>query len=113
MPMAKNSSREDPASELSRYETLLDALAAAPAERPFVTMYQPDEEPSEETLTFGAFRARAEAYAALYAARGLVPGDTVVLIMPQGIPLMAAFAGAMWLGVVPTILAYPTFKIDP
>ena len=64
MPMIEASSSENRASELRRYATLLDALAAAPAEKPFVTMYQPDEEPSEMTLTFGAFRARAQAYAA-------------------------------------------------
>jgi acyl-CoA synthetase (AMP-forming)/AMP-acid ligase II len=40
-------------------------------------------------------------------------GDRVVLIMPQGIPLMKAFAGAMLLGAVPAILAYPNFKVEP
>ena len=33
--------------------------------------------------------------------------------MPQGIPLMATFVGAMLLGAVPAILAYPNFKVEP
>ena len=33
--------------------------------------------------------------------------------MPQSIAQMAAFAGALIRGVVPTILAYPTFKVEP
>jgi acyl-CoA synthetase (AMP-forming)/AMP-acid ligase II len=37
----------------------------------------------------------------------------VVIIMPQGIPAMTSFVGAMMLGAVPTFLAYPNFKIEP
>ena len=44
---------------------------------------------------------------------GVSAGDRVVLIMPQGIPLMTAFVGAMLLGAVPAILAYPNFKVEP
>ena len=40
-------------------------------------------------------------------------GDRVILIMPQGIPVMAAFAGAMQLGAIPAMLAYPNFKVEP
>ena len=45
--------------------------------------------------------------------RMLAAGDTVALLLPHGGALMACFAGALWLGAVPTILAYPTFKVDP
>ena len=34
-------------------------------------------------------------------------------LMPQGIQLMTAFDGAMLLGAVPAILAYPNFKVEP
>lgn len=36
-----------------------------------------------------------------------------MLILPQGITAMAAFAGAMTLGAVPAFLAYPNFKVEP
>lgn len=93
------------------YRTLLDALAAAPRERPFATMWNPRR--TEDAVTFGQFLGLAAAYAAIYQARGVKPGHTVVLLMDQSIALLAAFAGALLIGGVPTILAYPTFKVDP
>ncbi len=91
--------------------TLLAALAAAPRERMFVTMWEDEEH--ERSVTFGEFIAQAQGFAAQLQAAGLGSGDTVVLLLPQGIPLMAAFAGSMMLGAVPAILAYPNFKIEP
>ncbi len=55
----------------------------------------------------------ARVQALLLRDNGVSVGDRVVLIMPQGIPLMATFAGAMLLGAVPAILAYPNFKVEP
>ena len=94
-----------------KYQTLVDALYAAPDERPFVTHWIDEDE--QERVTFGEFRHRAQAQAAMLNQEGVESGDRVVLIMPQGIPLMTAFAGAMMLGAVPAILAYPNFKVDP
>ena len=37
----------------------------------------------------------------------------MVIIMPQGIPAMTTFVGAMMLGAVPAFLAYPNFKVEP
>jgi acyl-CoA synthetase (AMP-forming)/AMP-acid ligase II len=51
-----------------------------------------------QTVTLDQFIALAKAHAANFFSHNLGTGDTVVLIMPQGIPLMAAFAGAMLLG---------------
>jgi fatty-acyl-CoA synthase len=95
------------------YRTLVDAVRAAPMDEVFATMWQPDREPENESVTYGQFLELASHYAAIYHARGLKNRDTVVLVMAQGIPLMAAFTGALLVGVIPTILAYPTFKIDP
>ena len=92
------------------FHTLVEALAAAPADKPFVTMWKGDDD--VETLTFATFRHRAQSHAQYFRSLGVKTGDTVILIMPQGIPLMAAFAGAMLLGAVPAILAYPNFKIE-
>ena len=93
------------------YRSLVEALSAAPAEQPFVTHWIDEDE--QENVTFGEFRRRADAQAGLLHSKGVGVGDRVVLIMPQGIPLMAAFAGAMRLGAVPAILAYPNFKVEP
>lgn len=108
---------ELPSMTLSRrlqgYETLLEAVRAAPGARPFVTTWEPGEDPESVTHTFDEFLGLAEGFAHFYTENGLRAGDTVVLIMPQGVALMAAFAGSLMLSAIPTILAYPTFKIDP
>jgi fatty-acyl-CoA synthase len=95
----------------TRYRTLVDALLSAPADRPFVTAWIDEDE--QETATFGEFRRMAQVQALLLQDNGVSSGDRVVLIMPQGIPLMATFVGAMLLGAVPAILAYPNFKVEP
>jgi acyl-CoA synthetase (AMP-forming)/AMP-acid ligase II len=71
------------------------------------------DEDERVTATFGEFRRMAQMQALLLRDNGVSLGDRVVLIMPQGIPLMAAFVGAMLLGAVPAILAYPNFKVEP
>ncbi|HKI27456.1 MAG TPA: AMP-binding protein [Candidatus Sulfotelmatobacter sp.] len=93
------------------YRTLIDALDAAPADRPFVTAWIDEDE--QETLTFAEFRAQARAQAGFLHGHGLAAGDGVVIIMPQGILAMTTFAGAMMLGAAPTFLAYPNFKFEP
>ena len=84
---------------------------AAPPDRPFITMYRGDDDIT--TVTFGEFIQQARRQAASLVAEGVQPGDRVVLIMPQGIQVMATFAAAMLVGAIPTILAYPNFKIEP
>jgi len=91
--------------------TLLDALNAAPAQRDFVTFWADEDE--FETVSFGDFRRRARVHGNLLRSHGVVSGDRVVIIMPQGIAAMSVFVGAMMLGAVPAILAYPNFKVEP
>ena len=93
------------------FRTLLEALDAAPAGRPFITMWIGDDE--QQSITFSEFRLQARAQAAILRECGVGAGDRVVIIMPQGIPAMTEFVGAMMLGAVPAFLAYPNFKIDP
>jgi len=93
------------------YANLIEALDAAPADRPFITAWV--DEDDHETLIFGAFRHRAAAQAQWLAGEGIAREDRVVLIMPQGIAAMTAFVGAMMLGAVPAFLAYPNFKVEP
>src|SRR2546427_9465755 len=95
----------------SHFRTLIEALLVAPHEKPFITMW--NDEDNVRTVTFEEFIRLAKLQAEDFRAQGLQSGDRVILIMPQGIPLMAAFAGAMMLGAIPAILAYPNFKADP
>ena len=97
-------------SGLIPFHDLVEALEAAPAGRPFVTAWI--DEAEQQTVTFGEFRERARRQAGLLREHGIGGGDRVVILMPQGIAAMAAFAGAMMLGAVPAFLAYPNFKVD-
>ena len=93
------------------YQTLVEALMAAPPERPFITMWENEDD--IQSVTFGEFRRASERQAQHLERCGLQRHDRVVLIMPQGIPLMTNFAAVMLLGAAPSILAYPSFKADP
>jgi fatty-acyl-CoA synthase len=94
-----------------RFRTLVEALLAAPRQQPFITVW--NDEDDVQTVTFEEFIQLAKLQAAHFQGYGLHSADRVILIMPQGIPLMAAFVGALLLGAVPAILAYPNFKADP
>lgn len=96
---------------LKRFHNLVEALAAAPADRLFVTAWVDEDE--HEDVTFGEFRRRARVHARWLLDRGIRWGDRVVVLMPQGIAAMTTFAGAMMIGAVPAILAYPNFKVEP
>lgn len=94
-----------------RYRNLIDALDAAPGDRPFVTAWINEDE--QETVTFAEFRRRARLQGGVLKARGVNAGDRVIVIMPQGIPAMTVFAGAMMLGAAPAFIAYPNNKFEP
>ena len=93
------------------YRTLPEALLASDDDSQFVTMWHADDD--FETLTFSQFKRLAAGQAHHLREHGVAAGDTVVLVQPQSVDLMASFAGAMMIGAVPAILAYPTFKVDP
>ncbi len=96
---------------MNQFRNLVEALDAAPPDRPFVTAWIDEDE--RETVTFAEFRRRARFQASVLRNNNVTAGDLVVLIMPQGIPSMTVFAGAMMLGAVPAFLAYPNFKVEP
>lgn len=93
------------------FRNLIDAVNAAPGERDFITHWIDEDE--RETVTFGEFRRRARVQASLLSSQGVTRGDRVAVIMPQGVPAMATFVGAVMLGAVPAFLAYPNFKVQP
>jgi fatty-acyl-CoA synthase len=90
---------------------LIDALASAPDDAPFITAWV--NEANSETVTFAEFRRRARSQACVLHGQGIAGGDRVVIIMPQSISAMAVFVGAMMLGAVPAFLAYPNIKVEP
>ncbi|MGO9515755.1 MAG: AMP-binding protein [Candidatus Korobacteraceae bacterium] len=94
-----------------QYSNLIEALEAAPGERPFVTAWVNEDE--QETVTFAEFRHRARLQSGVLRANGVAAGDRVIIIMPQGIPAMTVFVGAMMLGAVPAFVAYPNDKVEP
>ncbi len=111
MPTRVNSDRDFMTSDLAAFQTVTDALAAAPADRSFVAYWIDEDE--QEQVTFGEFRSCARRQAAILKSHGVGRGDRVVIIMPQSITAMTSFVGAMMLGAVPALLAYPNFKIEP
>jgi len=94
-----------------RFANLIEALDAAPGDQPFVTSWIDEDE--RETVTFAEFHRRARWEAGALRDHGLMAGERVVIIMPQGIPAMTTFVAVMMLGAVPAFLAYPNFKVEP
>jgi fatty-acyl-CoA synthase len=95
---------------VAEFQNLIAALEAAPGERRFITLWVDEDE--QETVTFAQFRERARCEAVRLRDEGVLAGDRVIVIMPQGTAAMAAFVGAMMLGAVPAFLAYPNFKVE-
>jgi acyl-CoA synthetase (AMP-forming)/AMP-acid ligase II len=95
---------------VTRFRNLIDALGAAPGDRPFVTAWIDEDE--RESVTFAEFRRRTRLQAKALSDHGVTVGDRVIVIMPQSIPAMTTFVGAMMLGAVPAFLAYPNFKVE-
>ncbi len=93
------------------YRNLIEGLEAAPGESPFVTAWVNEDE--QGTVTFAEFRRRARLQAGALRGNGVNGGDRVIVIMPQGIPAMTVFVGAMMLGAVPAFIAYPNDKVEP
>ena len=95
---------------MTGFRNLIAALETAPPERPFVTFWISEDE--QETVTFAEFRRRSRVQARTLCDHGVRRGNRIIIIMPQGIPAMTAFVGAMMLGAVPAFLAYPNEKVE-
>jgi len=67
---------------------------------------------THRTLTFDQLRGEVLARARVLDQQGCRQGDRVALLMPQGAPLIAAFYAAIYLGCLPSIIAWPTAKMD-
>ena len=102
-PPAASTALRPPLTYPLPFRAIPEALEAAPGSEPFVTMWKSEEE--EQTVTFSEFRALVSEKAAFLREHGVTSADTVILVMPQGISLMAVFVAAMYVGAIPTIVA--------
>jgi fatty-acyl-CoA synthase len=64
-------------------------------------------------LTYRELRDAAVASATALLARGARPGERTALLMPPSPRLVTTFYGALYAGLVPSIIASPTAKMDP
>jgi len=67
---------------------------------------------SHADLSYGDLRVASVAAAAALAGLGCRPGDRIALLMPMSGRLVTTFFGALHGGFVPSILAWPTTKMD-
>jgi acyl-CoA synthetase (AMP-forming)/AMP-acid ligase II len=73
-----------------------------------------DRHRDEQRLSLRTFWRRAKDFQAALAARGVGPGDTVLLVLPTGVDLVTAYFGAMFGGAIPALAATPSHRVaDP
>ncbi len=64
-------------------------------------------------VTYRELMRGAAGWAELYRARGIQPGEVIILIMQHSIELVYAYFGAVLHGAIPSILPYLTEKLSP
>ena len=87
---------------------LLRQAATAP-QRTAVRLLQAGQ--PDHTLTYADLCAHAAGYAAALAAGGVQPGEVVIIILPHGAALLAAYWGVVLHGAVPAIMPFLTEKL--
>lgn len=83
--------------------------AQADPHRPHV--YLRDGDGPAEVVTYGRLFAEASAVAGGLRDDGIVPGDTVALMLPTGLDFLRAFQGILLAGAVPVPI-YPPVRLD-
>jgi acyl-CoA synthetase (AMP-forming)/AMP-acid ligase II len=84
------------------------SIARACADKPFIVPHGA----KDQSLTFGEAFAKAELFAEIYSARGVRPGQIVVLMLPTHRDAASAFLGAILLGAIPAFFPPLTPKQD-
>ncbi len=64
-------------------------------------------------ITYRRLLEGANGYAQTYQARGILPGEVVVLILQHGEDLINSYFGAILLGAIPSIMPFLTEKLSP
>ena len=83
--------------------------AAATPQRTAVRLLQAGQ--PDHTLTYTDLCAHAAGYAAALAASGVQLGEVVIIILPHGAALLAAYWGVVLHGAVPAIMPFLTEKL--
>ena len=97
---------------MDQAETVLDALAERVARAPDAEcLMLVDRERREHPTSLRDFWSRARDVQAALVSRGVVPGESVLLILPTGAELVCAYFGAMLAGAVPALAATPTNRV--
>jgi fatty-acyl-CoA synthase len=91
-----------------RATTVIEALRTAAASKLGLTFVDAAER--ETLLPYAELHQRARKVAAAVAARGIVLGDRVAMVLPTGVGFMDAFFGALLAGAVPVPL-YPPLRL--
>ena len=102
----------DPATPAAAVRTIHESLwsrADENPQRPHV--YLREDDGTETTITYGRLRDEAAAAAGGLRQRGVVPGDTVALMLPTGLDFLAAFHGILLAGGIPVPI-YPPARLD-
>ncbi len=68
---------------------------------------------AEQPLTLRQILDGAASYALAYREAGVGADEVVLNLLPPGADVVYAFVGAMLLGAVPSILPFPTERLDP
>jgi acyl-CoA synthetase (AMP-forming)/AMP-acid ligase II len=71
------------------------------------------EDGSEQRLNAAQVHQAAVVYAQALRARGVKPGDLVILVLPHLLELPLAFWGTLYLGAIPSIFPFLSEKLDP
>ena len=94
-------------------ETLDHFIRQHAADRPDKVFWRQISGPAVTETSFAAFRLACLSYANCYRELGLVPGEIVLIFLPQQVTGVAAFFGAMLAGVVPSFMPCPSAKQQP
>jgi len=98
---------------LDSVETVSGAIADLAHRFPdYECLVMLDRRRREERLSLAAFWRRANVIRAAMEERGLRPGDSVVLILPTGSELVAAYFGVMLAGGIPALAAIPSNRVS-
>lgn len=87
-----------------------DRHAEFEGSRPFVHFVSKGE---TTTCSYAEMKAQALKAAALFAEVGVTPGSVVFIVLRHQIELYSTFLGAMYAGLTPSFLPFPTPKQDP
>lgn len=95
------------------HPTLVEALASAARHggKSGVTMYTDDEDEAPTHLTYAELWSQVKRVATSLAARGVLPGDRVLIVTPTSFAFLTTFFAVQRLGAIP-VPSYPPAALE-